>query len=253
MAPKHSGFELIGPVHDAVGPGNAGDVFASRGAGNIPAWTHPSDLAVDYGLAFIGTVTGIAGAPNFQCSGLIGFGEEFFKDYWSYVVWDAGGLGGAPQGEMLECTGYSSATGDFTVAAYTVGIAVGDKVLLLHPSLAKLAGEAPVTGTANKTWNTGEADVVSIGADDTKNKLHSLLLSIHNLVGTIITVRMYMEVKGTERKVYEQAFDATSDPPGLWIVNGTIGIHEVLRVTLQSNAAADDNKDVDYDYMLEAM
>jgi len=62
-----------------------------------------------------------------------------------------------------------------------------------------------------------------------------------------------MQVKGTERKVYDQTFDATADPPGLWIVNGTIGIHEVLRVTLQSNNAADDDKDVDYDYMLEAM
>ncbi|MBA7525673.1 hypothetical protein ES705_17826 [subsurface metagenome] len=117
----------------------------------------------------------------------------------------------------------------------------------------KLAGETPVAGSANKTWNAGEADVVSIGADDTKYKLHSLVLSIHNLVGTTITVRMYMQVKGTERKVYEQTFDATADPPGLWIVNGTIGIHEVLRVTLQSNNAADDDKDVDYDYMLEAM
>ena len=117
----------------------------------------------------------------------------------------------------------------------------------------KLAGEAPVSGSANKTWNAGEADVVSIGADGTKYKLHSLVLSIHNLVGTTITVRMYMQVKGTERKVYEQAFNATTDPPGLWIVNGTIGIHEVLRVTLQSDNAADDNKDVDYDYLLEAM
>ncbi|MBA7691375.1 hypothetical protein ES703_99918 [subsurface metagenome] len=120
-------------------------------------------------------------------------------------------------------------------------------------STDKQAGATPVVGTANEAWNTAEANVVSIGANDTKNKLHSLLLSIHNLVGTTITVRMYMQVKGAERKVYDQAFDATSDPPGLWIVNGTTGIHEVLRVTLQSNAAADDDKDVDYDYMLEAM
>jgi len=53
--------------------------------------------------------------------------------------------------------------------------------------------------------------------------------------------------------VYDQTFDATSDPPGLWIVNGTIGIHEVLRVSLQSNNATDDGKAVHYDYMLEVM
>lgn len=123
----------------------------------------------------------------------------------------------------------------------------------IEAKLDKLAGETPVSDSTTANWNTAEADVVSIGADDTKYKLHSLLLSIHNLVGTIITVRLYMEVNGTERKVYEQAFDATTDPPGLWIVNGTVGIHEVLRVTLQSNNAADNGKAVDYDYMLEAM
>jgi hypothetical protein len=117
----------------------------------------------------------------------------------------------------------------------------------------KLAGSTPITGFAVQNWQTAESDVVSIGADDTRYKLHSLLLSIHNLVGTVITVRLYTQVNGTERKVYEQTFDASTDPPGLWIVNGAVGIHEVLRVTLQSNNAADDGKAVDYDYMLEAM
>jgi len=93
-------------------------------------------LPLDYGQSFQGTVSGIAGAPKFQCSNLVGFGDEYFKGYWAYVVWDADGLGAAPQGEMLECTGYSSATGDFTVAAYSVAIAVGDKVLFLSEAQA---------------------------------------------------------------------------------------------------------------------
>jgi len=117
----------------------------------------------------------------------------------------------------------------------------------------KLAGEAPVSGSSIANWNVAESEVVSIGTSNVKYKLHSLLLSIHNLMGTVITVRLYMKVNGTERKVYEQAFDASSDPLGLWIVNGTVGIHDVLRVTLQSNNATDDGKAVDYDYMLEAM
>jgi len=117
----------------------------------------------------------------------------------------------------------------------------------------KLAGQAPVSGSTVADWQTAESDVVSVGTEGVRYKLHSLLLSIHNLVGTVITVRLYMQVNGIERKVYEQAFDAGADPPGVWIVNGTVGIHEVLRVTLQSNNAADDGKAVDYDYMLEAM
>jgi len=135
-----------------------------------------------------------------------------------------------------------------------LGIRFGSVVLAaIEAKLDKLAGETPVTGSATHDWQTTEFDVVSLGSDDTKYKLHSLLLSIHNLVGTAITVRLYSQVNGTERKVYEQAFDATTDPPGLWIVNGTVGIHEVLRVTLQSNNAADNGQAVDYDYMLEAM
>ena len=81
----------------------------------------------------------------------------------------------------------------------------------------------------------------------------SMLLSIHNLVGTVITVRLYTKVNGLERKVYEQAFNAVTDSPGLWVVNGTVGIHQALRVTLQSNDAADNGKEVDYDYLMEAM
>ena len=119
--------------------------------------------------------------------------------------------------------------------------------------VTKSEGMAPVTGDATANWNTAESDMVTIGAHDTRYKVHSLLLSIYNLVGNVITVRMYTAVKGTERKVYEQSFDAAADPPGLWIINGTLGIHEALRVTLQSNNAADDGKVVDYDYMLEAM
>jgi len=131
------------------------------------------------------------------------------------------------------------------------GIAqVLDSVIAL---VSKSGGVAPVTGSATADWQTAESDVVTIGASNTRYKVHSLFLSTHNLVGNVITVRMYMFVKGTERKVYQQSFNAVSDPPGLWLVNGTVGIHEALRVTLQSNNAADNGKSVDYDCMLEAM
>ncbi len=44
MVQPHSGFEILGPLEDAIGPGAAGDVLASAGAGNIPVWTDPSGL-----------------------------------------------------------------------------------------------------------------------------------------------------------------------------------------------------------------
>ena len=117
----------------------------------------------------------------------------------------------------------------------------------------KLAGVSPITGSATENWQASESDVVAIGAAGVKYKIHDLTLSIHNLAGAVDIVRLYKPVRGIERCIYEQSFNAASDPPGLPIINGTWAIHDVLRVTLQSNNPADNGKAVDYDYMLEAM
>jgi hypothetical protein len=117
----------------------------------------------------------------------------------------------------------------------------------------KLAGATPMTGSATQNWQSAESDVVSIGNVGTRNKVHDLSLNIVNLVGAVITVRLYKKVNGTERKVYEQSFNAATNPPGLPIINGTWATHDIIRVTLQSNSPADNGKAVDYDCMLEAM
>jgi len=117
----------------------------------------------------------------------------------------------------------------------------------------KLGGEIPVTGSATQDWEDAESEVVSIGASDTRYKVHDLSLNISNLIGTNITVRLYKKVNGVERKVYEQVFNTNNDPPGMPIINGTWAIHDVLKVTLESNRTDDNGKAVDYDYMLEAM
>ena len=127
--------------------------------------------------------------------------------------------------------------------------------------LDKFAGETPVSGSMTGNWQSGTAtsgetgaDVVTIGANDTRKKLHSLLLSIHNFaLGGRVTVKVFMQVNGTERKVYQEDFNKGTDPDGLWVVNGTVGIHEALRVELQSNRVADNGVALDYDYMLEEM
>jgi len=111
----------------------------------------------------------------------------------------------------------------------------------------------PVSGAAVEEWEVNEQDVVIIGEHNSISKVHSLLLSINNLVGTVIMVRMYMAIHGDEQKVYEQSFDTAADPLGLWIINGTLGIHEALRVTLQSNHEDDNSRVVNFDYLLEGM
>ena len=116
----------------------------------------------------------------------------------------------------------------------------------------KLAGAAPVTGSATQDWQTAEADVVSVGEAGVSNKVHDLSLNVSNLVGVLI-IRLYKNVNGVERKMYEQSFNAAAEPPGLPIINGTWATHDVIRVSLQSDNASDNGQVVDYDFMLEAM
>ncbi len=128
----------------------------------------------------------------------------------------------------------------------------------------KLAGGTPISGSVTANWNTetgasGEAgeDLVTIGAADTKYKLHSLLLDVSDLTdGAKIHVKLFMKVNGNEKKVYDQEFTVPTgttppDTDGLWIVNGTLGIHDTLRVEVYSDTS--ESKAIAYTYMLEAM
>ena len=64
---------------------------------------------------------------------------------------------------------------------------------------------------------------------------------------------MFKQVNGVERQCYNQTFLQGTDPDDLWVINGTTGIHEALRIEINSTAAGDDGRNVAYDYMLEAM
>jgi hypothetical protein len=131
----------------------------------------------------------------------------------------------------------------------------------LQAELGRLRGEASVSGSSVSSWQSGMgtsgeagADLVTIGASNTKYRLHSLMVNISALTdGAVIVLKLFMKVNGAERKVYHQSFTKGIDPDGLWIVNGTVAIHEALRVELESNNAADNGKAVEYDYMLEVM
>ena len=131
----------------------------------------------------------------------------------------------------------------------------------VEAKLDKLAGETPAFGSVTGDWYSGTAtsgqtgsDLVTIGTNDTRKKLHSLLVSIGSVgAGAKITIRLYIQINGTERKVYQEEFTQGVDPNGLWIVNGSVGIHEVLRVEAMSSKAGDNGAAIEYDYMLEAM
>ena len=97
-------------------------------------------LRQQQGLVYYGEITTYTDPTHFKVSELAGFGDDFFKNYYVYVVRDAGGAGVAPQGEdAKKTTDYTSSDGTFTHLAFVANLAVGDEVVLLHESIA-LAG-----------------------------------------------------------------------------------------------------------------
>lgn len=237
---------------------------------------------VDTGLAYKGTVTAVPGANQFTISSMIGMGVGKFdgatNPYSAFVFRKGTGTGGAPQGEIQVVTSFDNNTGNFTTAGFTVDVAVDDEVILLHPSLAdilsgssggilgivtaiqtqtnKLAGVATVSNAVVGNWQTAETDLVTIGANGTSNKLHLLIVDIANLVGNI-TIRLYHRVNGVERCIYPipntTTFAVATDQPGIAVINASLAITEALRVTVQSDNAADNGQSVAYEYKLESM
>ena len=123
----------------------------------------------------------------------------------------------------------------------------------------KLAGASPTVGSVSANWNTatgtsGESgeDLCTIGADGVLNKVLSLVIAIDAATaGAVITVKMFQQVDGVERKVYSEGFVKGTDPDGLWIIAGVVGIHEALRVEVYSDT--NEAVEFDFDYMLEVM
>lgn len=123
----------------------------------------------------------------------------------------------------------------------------------------KLAGETPAEDSVTKNWNTAVDSpdgagglLVNLGTAATRKKLHSLLLDASALTdGAIIHVKLFIKINGTQRKVYDETFTIAVDPDGLWIVNGTVGLHDVLSVAVYSDTG--ESKAIGYTAMPEAM
>jgi hypothetical protein len=120
----------------------------------------------------------------------------------------------------------------------------------------KSSGQATVSGTLSANWQTAEQTLVTIGANGVSNKLHVALVSIANLAGNI-TIRAYHRINGVERRIFPipaaTTFTAAVSAPGIPVVDTTMAITEALRITVQSDNAADNGLAVDYEYKLEAM
>lgn len=102
-----------------------------------------ANFLIQNGLAYRGTITEAINVTTCRISAFIGYGSTYFRNWYMYVVWDAQGLGAAPQDEWRLISAFNSADATFTHAVFTAQTAVGDKVLLLHPAVAYMLGLTP--------------------------------------------------------------------------------------------------------------
>jgi len=109
---------------------------------------------------------------------------------------------------------------------------------------ANIYGRYPGTTIAN--WQAAEQDILTIGTAGIIQKAHSLLVDINALAGNI-TIRLYTNVNGVERRCYSETFSVAADDPALWIINGTVAIYGTVRVTAQSNNAADNGQAIGWE------
>ncbi len=217
------------------------------------------------GLSYYGVVSTVPGANQFTIPVLAGLGAGKFSNvvpslaYQAFVLRDAAGGSAAPQGESQPISGYATNTGNFSAGVFTSAVAIGDEILIIHPFLAAIIKNAGVPGTNGnlaRNWQTAETDICTLGAANTRYKVHNLTLDISALVGNI-TIRMYITVNGVERRIFPvpaaTTFNAVLDGPAIPIINSTFGIKHALRVTAQSDAVADNGAVLGYDFLLEAM
>lgn len=161
MVEEHSGFDVQGEIKIGGATGGVGQVIKSAGDATIPTWGY-----ADYGMGFLGTVTTATDATHFKASGLTGFGNGFFVGYYVYVLWDSdGAAGGAPQNEHKPISVYATADGTFTHTAFTLQLALDDKVLIVHPAIARAIDAYSLLGTPAADVSADIAEIKAVVDD----------------------------------------------------------------------------------------
>ncbi|MDD5328035.1 MAG: right-handed parallel beta-helix repeat-containing protein, partial [Phycisphaerae bacterium] len=89
-------------------------------------------LAAMNNTGYVGTCSNNAVTTTAIVSILAGFGDDYFNTGWfMIVIKNASGAGTAPEGEIIDITDYSSATGTFTLnVAATEALTTGDCIML---------------------------------------------------------------------------------------------------------------------------
>ena len=159
-------------------------------------------------LVWEGTVSSVTNTTTFVCPELSGKGDDYFKDWYVYAVWDADGAAAAPQGERVKITDYTSSSGTFDHVAFTASLAASDKIQVVHPILVE-AVEALTATTGSGTLNDANtSDTIVPTTRPCKTEL-VLDISALNNASDDFTLDVKVGASGSEQVV--AWFNLTSD------------------------------------------
>ena len=196
-------------------------------------------------LVYLAPITTAADGTSFACAQLIGYGNGFFKNWYAYLVWDAGGAGAAPQGEYSLISAYVSTTGTFTIGAFTMPHAGTDKVLIVHPSVAANITQATFDFNAtckasiNTQADTALSDIMADHLLAVTDGASSNLAAANVVDGSIIAKLASKAALGAT----PEAFDCTTD--SLEMLSDKLGAY-----TGDGGAGADDSVKAQVDSLI---
>ena len=132
-------------------------------------WTIKS---IPYGLIFAGTCNSgmTASTITVACADLAGYGNDYFNGkgglFYVQIIKNADDPTAAPGGEIRLITDYVTATGTFTVDAFSANVQESDEVWVVHRSVMLMLTETPTIGE----WVLGDADDFNVADADADNE-----------------------------------------------------------------------------------
>ncbi|GAH24839.1 unnamed protein product [marine sediment metagenome] len=211
-------------------------------------------------LSMYGVVTTYTDITHFKCSNLSRFGNDFFKNWYVYVVRDSAGAGAAPQGEdAKKISDYTSSDGTFEHTAFTVDLAVDDEVLILHEAIGSIIINTEIidnifdlvnailtlTGTGGTITTTGALQSLYINnAPAGVFQPRKLLIDFSNHVaGDVMIIRTYyrLNAAGALIKQDEEPIVDVQDPAIITIdlEDNRFGYEVTIHKTVGANLTYD--------------
>lgn len=207
------------------------NILAAVGKPGAFAWG-----ACDVGMA--------ASATTIVSAALVGYGNDFFNTrFFMQVIKNANSAGNAPEGEIRQITDYVSATGTFTVTAFSANVEENDVVLIFH--LVQMMVQTPNSGTA--TAGAAGNITLAAAASATNNLYNGSILQILSGTGAGQVRLITAYNGGTKVATIAPNWATNPDNTSVYVIHpaGTVRIDAITDGLITAGTIATDAIDAD--------